>query len=604
MHNVHHFHIPVMGTGFTIDTPLRVAPLGISSVISLVDDQLIERMYKHHAEASGIPYKEIRRSEHHARPRRITRYLDLLKDLVEARFEEIKKQDFSPHSELTKYFELLSNDSSLRMEYEALQKEAESSASEIKQDELRNKMTIGSVDVNIMTKLDRALYRNGRIVESELSDAAAALKGFAESSLSSAVVFSAGVNAKLFQAVSTYDDFFPSIGASPRKRIVLKVSDFRSALTQGKMLAKKGVWVSEFRVESGLNCGGHAFPTKGELMAVTLYEFVSRREELIETIFKPYAAAIEKKCGLAPASPPEVRFSAQGGVGTSDEQELLRNRFRLDSIGWGTPFLLVPEVTRVDEETRAELMRAKSSDVLLSDSSPLGVPFYTLKNSKSELMRKRKVEENRPGSPCFNKYLAANTEFGGEPLCVASRTYQKKKLAELELSDLPTEEVERQKAAVLRKACICFDLGAAPRMGGNSEVRETELHTAVCPGPNIAYLDRCYSLCEMVDHIYGRPSPVRWDNHRPHFLIKEAMLYIDYLQSQFTEGSDEKLKGLDTFRENLHAGLVYYKELALELDNGSEAEGQAFLRACELITEQLAGEMGTLRPSNTPPLLE
>jgi len=30
----HSFHIPVMGTGFTIDTPLKVARYGISSVIS------------------------------------------------------------------------------------------------------------------------------------------------------------------------------------------------------------------------------------------------------------------------------------------------------------------------------------------------------------------------------------------------------------------------------------------------------------------------------------------------------------------------------------------------------------------------------------------
>ncbi len=42
--NMHTFSIPVMGTGFSIDTPLRVAQYGISSVISLVDDVLIEQM--------------------------------------------------------------------------------------------------------------------------------------------------------------------------------------------------------------------------------------------------------------------------------------------------------------------------------------------------------------------------------------------------------------------------------------------------------------------------------------------------------------------------------------------------------------------------------
>ena len=62
-----------------------------------------------------------------------------------------------------------------------------------------------------------------------------------------------------------------------RKRIVLKVSDFRSALIQGKFLAKKGLEVAEYRIESGLNCGGHAFGGKGQLMGPILEEF--RREK-------------------------------------------------------------------------------------------------------------------------------------------------------------------------------------------------------------------------------------------------------------------------------------------------------------------------------------
>ena len=41
---VHSFHIPVMGIGFTIDTPLKVAPFCIDSVISIVDDIIIEQM--------------------------------------------------------------------------------------------------------------------------------------------------------------------------------------------------------------------------------------------------------------------------------------------------------------------------------------------------------------------------------------------------------------------------------------------------------------------------------------------------------------------------------------------------------------------------------
>jgi hypothetical protein len=33
-----------MGVAFTIDSPIKVAPYGISSVISMVDDELIEQL--------------------------------------------------------------------------------------------------------------------------------------------------------------------------------------------------------------------------------------------------------------------------------------------------------------------------------------------------------------------------------------------------------------------------------------------------------------------------------------------------------------------------------------------------------------------------------
>ena len=415
------------------------------------------------------------------------------------------------------------------------------------------------------------------------------MKGFAESSLSSSVVFSAGVNVKLFQAVSTYGDFLPSHGMPPKKRVILKVSDFRSALTQGKVLAKKGVWVSEFRVESGLNCGGHAFPTNGELMAVTLGEFLHRRHELIETLFAFYKEALEKRKNLVPIVPPAVRFSAQGGVGNHQEHELLRKHFQLDSVGWGTPFLLVPEVTRVDDETRDQLMHAKASDVVLSNSSPLGVPFYTLSHSKSEQNRKQKIKANQPGSLCFNKYVAINTEFGGEPLCVASRAYQKKKIAELETSSQPKSEIKRQKAAVLSKACICFDLGAAPRLGGYSEVRDSELYPAICPGPNIAYFNDCYSLSEMINHIYGRPSRVELDIIRPHVLLKELMLYLEYLQNERSSPSSAQAKRLDSFRKNLVSGIGYYRKLELVMNDGKDEGARDFLVVCNVALERLRG---------------
>ena len=39
----HTFYIPVMGTAFTADSPLKVAHYGINTVIALADDVLLER---------------------------------------------------------------------------------------------------------------------------------------------------------------------------------------------------------------------------------------------------------------------------------------------------------------------------------------------------------------------------------------------------------------------------------------------------------------------------------------------------------------------------------------------------------------------------------
>ena len=163
------------------------------------------------------------------------------------------------------------------------------------------------------------------------------------------------------------------------KKIIVKVSDYRSALIQGKYLAKKGIWVSEFRIESGLNCGGHAFATEGYLLGPVLEEFKTNKKELIETLFEIYKAALQKKSSKTLTSAPDMAITVQGGIGTHEEDEFLHRYYHVESTGWGTPFLLVPEATTVDESTLELLMAAKEKDVVLSHVSPLGVRFYSLK---------------------------------------------------------------------------------------------------------------------------------------------------------------------------------------------------------------------------------
>src|SRR5690606_41692881 len=67
----------------------------------------------------------------------------------------------------------------------------------------------------------------------------------------------------------------------------------------------------------------------------------------------------------------------------------------LDGTGWGSPFLLVPEATNVDEDTLRKLANAQPGDFYLSDASPLGVPFHNFRPSSSEEQRKLRIARNR-----------------------------------------------------------------------------------------------------------------------------------------------------------------------------------------------------------------
>src|SRR6266446_4440708 len=102
MYKTHHrIHIPVMGTGFTIDTALRVARFGIASVASLVDDMLIERVRKHYCRERGLAFEPIPHSHPDARAARITAYLDLVQDLVDGQIAELRRMPFAPDNDKT-----------------------------------------------------------------------------------------------------------------------------------------------------------------------------------------------------------------------------------------------------------------------------------------------------------------------------------------------------------------------------------------------------------------------------------------------------------------------------------------------------------------------
>src|SRR3990172_6607672 len=224
----HTFHIPVMGTGFTIDTPLKVARYGISSVISIVDDILVEQVRKHYCDKHGIPYTPITDKEEDSRARRITAYLNLVKQFVKAQVEHLKSSPFVPGSEITRYYELLP-EGFLKSAYRRMLTTRDPDEKARLDAELRREAQPGSIDVNIITKLDRDAYRAGQKLPPEFSDALSVLRGFAKSDLESGVVMSAGLNQRLYAYAAQFADFFPNEEGRLRKKIIIKVSDFRSA---------------------------------------------------------------------------------------------------------------------------------------------------------------------------------------------------------------------------------------------------------------------------------------------------------------------------------------------------------------------------------------
>ena len=107
----HTFHIPVLGLAYSVDTPVKVARYGISSVVSIVDDILIERMRQLYTEKRNETFIPIDLKEIDFRSKRITAYLNLIKKIVDEQFEDLKKQAFEKGSDIVRYFELLPNSS-------------------------------------------------------------------------------------------------------------------------------------------------------------------------------------------------------------------------------------------------------------------------------------------------------------------------------------------------------------------------------------------------------------------------------------------------------------------------------------------------------------
>jgi len=220
---LHSFHIPVMGIGYTIDSPIKVAHLGISSAISLVDDMLTERMREFYSEKYNLPFKNITNKMEDFRAERITAYLNMVNTIVNQKVIEFKNNLIHKKEELNNFLNLLPDTAELKIRLSDIINN--SSPSHI-QPIIEKYYKAGSIDVNIMTKLDKENYQNGEKLPSEYNDAHAALRGFAKSDLQSSIILSAGMNARLYTYMDQFEDFYPDSNGISKKNIILKVSDY------------------------------------------------------------------------------------------------------------------------------------------------------------------------------------------------------------------------------------------------------------------------------------------------------------------------------------------------------------------------------------------
>ncbi len=295
-------------------------------------------------------------------------------------------------------------------------------------------------------------------------------------------------------------------------------------------------------------------------------EFKQKKNDLIQSAHTLMTAALAQKGKPSVSEPLEMKITVQGGVGTAEEHEFLLAHYHVDSVGWGSPFLLVPEATSVDRETRSLLLQAKEQDFYLSNISPLGVPFNTVKGTSNEILKHQKALKGKYGSSCPKKLLALNKEFSQEGTCTASKKYQDTKLKELyaDKGALTEKEFNKRKSEITDKACLCVGLVNAAYMEQNLEIKGEKQGVVICPCPNIAFFDKEVSLSEMVQHIYGNTN-ILSDNQRPNMFINELKMYVDYLRKEIEESTVQithsQTKKWNTFRKNVLEGIAYYHEL-------------------------------------------
>src|SRR5690606_28581757 len=272
------------------------------------------------------------------------------------------------------------------------------------------------------------------------------------------------------------------------------------------------------------------------------------------------------------------------------EHLFLQDHYQIESVGWGTPFLLVPEATTVDLATMLKLVAAKEEDLYLSDVSPLGVPFHNLRNNTKDQEKQKLIDKNRPGSSCPKKFVALNKDYTEKGLCTASRQYQHIKIKELDAEAISREAYERRFNKITEKSGTRVGLGTSALLAYALDTKTEGPGVSICPGPNMAYYSKIVSLQEMTDHIYGRTNIISRTD-RPNIFIKELGIYLDYLKNKIEESkysmNKKQEKYLLTFIHNLNDGIAYYQKLFGDLKDRFQDSKTIILTELEKGTDTL-----------------
>jgi hypothetical protein len=227
----------------------------------------------------------------------------------------------------------------------------------------------------------------------------------------------------------------------------------------------------------------------------------------------------------------------------------------------------------VDETTLHALATAKPDDYYLSHASPLGIPFNNFRKSTAQKQIEARLAKNRPGSPCYKKFLVSNTEFTEIPICAASRQYQHLKIKQLQEQNLFPEQLDEQLAAITEKDCLCEGLGASALLKDGLKPAHNLKAVSICPGPNLAYFSGVFTLQQMVDHIYGRTNILNTVK-RSNLFVNELRMYVQYFEDELKKSRDslttKKARSLQSFQANLLQGINYYKGLLPMLKNEAE----------------------------------